>query len=283
MKNQPFLLSLLFTLLGLPRLFAQQATVIDPSYMTVPRYANEMAISAAIATPQQGMLVYNIATQSYWFRNASAWTNLAAAVSGSQWTTTGNDIRNNNSGSIGIGVLPGASPYNATLNISGGLDKTGIYVTTSSTRHPAGSFAGDVYGIEVVGGHTGGYFTALSPSGYSLYTGNGKIELNGFTKIGAGITAPSIQTKKLTGTTPNSMNPGTWTFVAHGIANASKILSISVIVTDGTYQYLPHSSESGILFTVNVDGGTIAVGVKDIAKSGTVMNKPIKILIVYEE
>ncbi|MES2646462.1 MAG: hypothetical protein V4717_06275 [Bacteroidota bacterium] len=115
---------------------------------------------------------------------------------------------------------------------------------------------------------------------------NANTDISGYTRLGK-ITedAPRIKMKKLTGVTPASGTPNTWTFVPHGVTPA-KILSISVIVTDGGYQFLPHSSEAGYLFTVNVDpnnGGTIAVGVKSVALSANVMNKPFKILLTYEE
>lgn len=119
---------------------------------------------------------------------------------------------------------------------------------------------------------------------------NGNADLNGFVRIGE-ITdgAPRIKTKKITGyNTPGAANPNTFTLVPHGISNPNKILSISVLVTDGSYQLLPHSTETGLLYTVNTDpngGGTgsIAVGVKSVVQSSSVMGKPIKIFITYEE
>jgi hypothetical protein len=119
---------------------------------------------------------------------------------------------------------------------------------------------------------------------------NGNADLNGFVRIGE-ITegAPRIKTKKITGyNTPGAANPNTFTLVPHGISNPNKILSISVLVTDGSYQLMPHSTETGLLYTVNTDpngGGTgsIAVGVKSAIQSSSVMGKPIKIFITYEE
>ena len=55
-----------------------------------------------------------------------------------------------------------------------------------------------------------------------------------------------------------------------------------VIVTAGSYQFLPHSSQTGYVFTVNTDlngagaGPGIAVGVKTSALSSKMMSKPIK-------
>ena len=56
-----------------------------------------------------------------------------------------------------------------------------------------------------------------------------------------------------------------------------------MLVTDGIYQFLPHSPDIGAIYTVNVDGGNIAVGVKSAVQSASVMGKPIKVLITYEE
>jgi hypothetical protein len=120
---------------------------------------------------------------------------------------------------------------------------------------------------------------------------NGNADLNGFVRLGEIIDgAPRIKTKKITGfNTPGSTNPNTFTFVPHGIGNPNKILSISVLVTDGNFQLLPHSTEAGLLYTVNTDpnggglGPSIAVGVKTAAQSSSVMGKPIKIFITYEE
>ena len=113
---------------------------------------------------------------------------------------------------------------------------------------------------------------------------NGNQDIAGYTRLGeASEGAVRIKTKKLTGTTPNSMNPGTFTFLAHGIADENKILSVSVLVTDGIYQFLPHSPDIGAIYTVNVEWGSIAVGVKTAVQSASVMGKPIKVLITYEE
>ena len=119
---------------------------------------------------------------------------------------------------------------------------------------------------------------------------SGNTEINGFTRLGkANEAAPAIKTKKIIGySTPTSANPNTFTFVPHGLT-ASKILSVSVLVdVIGGYQFLPHSTQTGYLYTLNIDptgGGSpnIAVGVKSAAESGTVMGRPIKIFITYEE
>ena len=87
---------------------------------------------------------------------------------------------------------------------------------------------------------------------------------------------------------PTSANPNTFTYVPHGLL-ASKILSISVLINaSGNYEILPQSTQAGYTYSVNTDpsgGGqaNIAVGVKSAAESSSVMGRPIKIFITYEE
>ena len=120
---------------------------------------------------------------------------------------------------------------------------------------------------------------------------NGNTDINGYTQLGKSSEgAPAIKQKKIIGfNTPFSANPNSFTFVPHGV-NASKILSISVLVTaPGGFDILPHSPDAGAIYTVNTDptgggaGPSIAIGVKSAVQSGNVMGRPIKILITYEE
>ena len=78
MKN--FLKILFVCFFGLTS-FAQQATEIDSKSVRLPRYTNLTAIQAAITSPQQGMMVYNVGTATNWYYNGSNWTNLATATS----------------------------------------------------------------------------------------------------------------------------------------------------------------------------------------------------------
>ena len=184
--------------------FAQRATVIDPSFMTVPRYADLTAINTAIASPQQGMLVYNIATQSYWFRNSSAWTNLAAAVSGSQWTTSGNDIYSSNSGNVGIGTLTPGGKLEVEQNSSDNAmtihnfgSGAGILSQTFGT---ATSIIGIASGSSAGTGVSGSSDDGNGVRGYS-YSGNGgSFESN----IGYGLDAYSNTFTAIHGVSPNS-------------------------------------------------------------------------------
>ena len=160
----------------------------------------------------------------------------------------------------GIGVI--GQSDNSTALFGQAFTGNGLYATNNSTTHATGKFEN------------------YNATGLALKTTTGNVELDGFTKLGNDATTPKIKMMKLTGTTTSADN--TYRMMPHGL-DASKILSISTLVTDGGYQYLPHSPDAGAIYTVNVDGANIAIGVKTAALSSSVMNKPFKILITYEE
>ena len=58
---------------------AQQATEIDPKFVKLPRYADLSAITSAITSPTQGMMVFNIGTGSNWVYNGSVWGNMVGS------------------------------------------------------------------------------------------------------------------------------------------------------------------------------------------------------------
>lgn len=110
---------------------------------------------------------------------------------------------------------------------------------------------------------------------------NGNADISGYTQLGKPTEgSPAIKIKKLTVNTPNLQ--GACAFVAHGITQ-SKILSISALVTiPGGFQILPNHVQTGLLYTLNVDNGNIAVCTAS-GNSGSILNMPVKILVVYEE
>lgn len=101
--------------------------------MLVPRMTTVQR--TAIATPAAGLLVYDTDTNGFWFYNGGAWTQLSTSGSSSnQWTTTGTNISNNNSGNVGIGMLA----TTAKLSIGGALS---LYAgsTNAGILEPSGS------------------------------------------------------------------------------------------------------------------------------------------------
>ena len=173
---------------------------------------------------------------------------------------------------IGANVITPSSPalleIDGRIKINGGTPGTGKVLTTDATGLAT-------WETPMSGSNN------WTTSGADIYNNNaGNVTLNGFTKLGNDAATPKIKMKKLTGTTTSADN--SFFFAPHGV-DASKILSISTLVTDGGYQFLPHSPDAGAIYTVNVDGANIAIGVKTAALSSSVMNKPFKILITYEE
>lgn len=106
-----------------------------------------------------------------------------------------------------------------------------------------------------------------------------KFEVNGFSKLGSD--APAIKVKKLTGT--SSPNQGGAVSIAHDLT-ASKILNVSVILDFGTNAFIPasYNYNSGYEFDWYSDATNIIVANKS-GNSGSILSKPFKILITYEE
>jgi len=216
---------------------------------------------------------------------------VGAVSPGSASASIGNATLSAGDGSIAMGNNTVARGENSvatglgTVARSSGSLSIGRYNDSLTSSSPASWIAIDP--ILILGNGTS---DAARSNAMVVYK-NGNTNISGFTQLGkTSEGAPLIKTKKLTGyNTPSSAAPYSFTFVPHGIANPNKILSISVIVTDGSYQFIPHSPDPGYLFTVNTDpngagaGPSIAVGVKSVALSSSVMNKPIKILITYEQ
>ena len=103
MKKFIFLLHFVFCILHLsaqnigigttaPATSAKLDIASTTSGLLVPRMSSIQRTS--IATPAQGLLVYDTDTNTFWFYNASVWTNLSVSASGGAWSLTGNSVTN---------------------------------------------------------------------------------------------------------------------------------------------------------------------------------------------
>jgi hypothetical protein len=59
-----------------------QSFSVDSKSLSVPRYANQATITAAIPTPTEGMLVFNNALDLYSYYNGTAWVNFPTTAGG---------------------------------------------------------------------------------------------------------------------------------------------------------------------------------------------------------
>lgn len=75
----------------------------------------------AISNLVKGLLVFDNTTSSFWFYNGTMWTELSSGSGSSQWTSSANNIINNNSGNVGIGNI---APT-AKLHVAGSIKNTG--------------------------------------------------------------------------------------------------------------------------------------------------------------
>ena len=105
-----------------------------------------------------------------------------------------------------------------------------------------------------------------------------KLEVNGFTKLGSN--APAIKVLKLTGTTANAQN-GSVT-ILHGIS-PDKILSTTILVEYSANSYIPASyGRAGFEFDFYISNNNIYIW-NSAANSSSILSKPFKIMITYEE
>jgi hypothetical protein len=75
-----------------------QSFSVDSKSLSVPRYANQAAITAAIPAPTEGAMVYNNGLDQFAYYNGTVWVNLSTGTSGpTLWTanTTTNRITAN--------------------------------------------------------------------------------------------------------------------------------------------------------------------------------------------
>jgi hypothetical protein len=91
-----FIFACIISLSSLSMAFGQSTSILPG--IILPQMTT--AHRTAIASPQNGMLVFDTDTQSYWFRQSGVWVNLSAGGS-SYWQLTGaggNEIKNTNAG-----------------------------------------------------------------------------------------------------------------------------------------------------------------------------------------
>lgn len=224
--------------------------------------------------------------------NSNTASGYIAIVGGGQGNTASGDWA-----TVGGGFSNTASGTDATVGGGQGNTASGQYSTVpgGSSNTAAGSFS-FAAGQQAKANHNGTFVWADSENTNFASTGvnqflirasggvgigtnspGAALDVNGATKLGSG--APAIMMKKLTGTTASS--DGGSVSIAHGV-DASKILSIEVMVEWTTSSYIPpRYPVSGYEFYWGSGGANINV-INVSGNSGSILSKPIKILITYE-
>jgi hypothetical protein len=176
--------------------FAQQATEIDSKFVKLPRYANLSAITTAITTPLQGMMVYNSGTGSNWVYNGTEWVNLISSntiVAPLSLTSSTTTTITGMSSAVGAAGLKGVtSNINAGFGVWGlstittpAADTYGIYGQNNSTTGNGVGVAGVHLGTGWAGTFNG--INALKSSGHTFLDGNVSISNSNFLEFGKGI------------------------------------------------------------------------------------------------
>ena len=218
----------------------------------------------------------------------------ALSSADNRWATNPNGI-NNIDGNVGIGTTAPASK----LDILGGnWDLTG----TSAGDFRVGDATNNFKLGVATGGGGVGHTTMTSTSILSLGTGitdpnirtlniaNGKVgvgtispttklEVNGFTKLG--IDAPAIKIKKLIGTV--SSVPGGIVSIPHGL-NSAKILAVNVLVEYQPGQFIAHSFTKSPSYEFHIVANGFGIVIESTTtNSSSILSRPVRILVTYEE
>jgi hypothetical protein len=172
--------------------YAQQATEIDSKSVKLPRYANLAAVTSAISTPAQGMLIYRNDTKSNWYFDGLAWKDMAVSsisvpsplyLTSTSTTIGGETNQADEAGVLGINTTAGVG-----YGVLGKVTSTNPDENTVGAKGENMSTNGVGYGV--MGRHEGtgwaGYFegfNALKTQGKSFLGGDvnitGAIQTNG--------------------------------------------------------------------------------------------------------
>jgi regulator of replication initiation timing len=133
----------------------------------------------------QGLTVYDITTNGYWYFDNSSWVNLATISSASPWLTSGSHIYNSNLGNVGIGTAVPIAPLNIYVGTSSGIAKT-QYQTVNTGKLP-----------------TDGFFTGIANFGLNAFVinnenaglifgtnGNSNMKIDEIGNVGINTTSP---------------------------------------------------------------------------------------------
>ena len=273
--------------------------------LLIPRMTTAQRL--AIASPANGLTVYDTNTLGFWFYNGTAWQNLLT-VGNNLWLANGSDIYNSNSGNIGIGTnTPNAKMHiksattnalykaetNNIVNYAGvELKSDGGVFDTFEMRKWAPGASGSVSGINLnglstllTGAHTSAGLMVGTLTNQPLYfTANNKVRMkikaDGTVAIGnSPFSIPvklDIQTADGDSIALSVENTGTTsTLLSYGItgtANAEKGVGIQGMTFRANLLPGVESTSYGLLgISSSFTTGNIPVSVGAFALEGTAL------------
>lgn len=150
---------------GTPNTSAQLDITSTSKGLLIPRMTT--AQRTAIASPANGLMVYDTNLAAFYFYNGSSWNALNSGGGGAGgWTASGNNIFNSNAGNVGIGSATGIKEK---LSVKGNL-----FVTHTNGNDLVNG--GNRAVVNLHGANTGtGVVNFLKPdtsTGASIYYGN---------------------------------------------------------------------------------------------------------------
>ncbi len=246
-------------------------------------------LGLGIDAPNADFHIYRNATSSSFLINNSSvgpgFSDGVAIISSSTGATVINrenttmSLGSNNSGfltlhpnnRVGIG-LNGLSP-NGQLHVH-----NDDYATAEIrlTNTPTGIDVNDGLAINI---NAAGEAAIQNLENQKISLLSNRVEVSGYLKMGTN--APAIKVKKITGTTSDT--EGGSVDELHGL-NASKIISITVLVQFSSTSYVPPSYNQVDNYEFNwySDNTKVYIILKS-GNSGFLLSKPYKVLITYEE
>lgn len=260
------------------------------SAINVPSYADATAINA-IASPSQGMLVYNNATDRYFVRNATSWAEVNPAAN--LWTAP-NAGSQGYAGSIAIGTSAGgtgrlninntnASFTNPDITLQTNATVNNVISTTASNRNSTIQFR-QSFSLGTPAASFIRWINLQSNVLTNIFTvnGNGNARTEGFTRLGPSAAgAVAIKYRVYTGTTnPNSSSTNNSPIsFPHGL-DAAKIVEVSGLILNSSNEYVTPNS-LGAIFRLEYDATNFTITVAHT--STNCMNRPFRVLITYHE
>ncbi len=228
-----------------------QSFSVDSKSLSVPRYANQAAITAANPSPTEGRMVYNSALDQFAYYNGTAWVNLSTGTSGPVlWTADPTTFRITANQGYTYGIEASRFTSNAPTSLSlplinsTGDAKTflryGLDPQSTAAIFQESTTNWNFSGSSINWKHSDESNPQVITNMFG-YNG-GTFSVNGFTKLGdeattttSGVTksSPAIKTMLLTGSMTPGSNPETaaslTTTITHGL-NFSKIVDMKVLV-----------------------------------------------------